>query len=59
MAARAAVRDTARAMGLDLKIADQVAKLIPNVPGHPVTINEAVQQVKELGDLYGSSLGCG
>jgi len=54
LAARAAVRDTARAMGLDLKIADQVAKLIPNVPGHPVSILQAVKDVKELGDLYGS-----
>jgi len=54
LAARAAVRDTARAMGLDLKIADNVAKLIPAVPGHPVSITQAVEQVKELGDLYAS-----
>ncbi|MBV9470639.1 MAG: DNA polymerase III subunit alpha, partial [Abitibacteriaceae bacterium] len=52
LAARAAVRDTARAMGLDLKIADNVAKLIPAIPGHPVSIKEAIEQVKELGDLY-------
>jgi DNA polymerase-3 subunit alpha len=54
LAARAAVRDTARAMGLDLKIADQVAKLIPAVPGHPVSIKEATEQVQELGALYQS-----
>ncbi|MDQ3815009.1 MAG: DNA polymerase III subunit alpha, partial [Armatimonadota bacterium] len=52
LAARAAVRDTARAMGLDLKIADNVAKLIPAIPGHPVSIKQAIGQVKELGDLY-------
>ena len=52
LAARAAVRDTARVMGLDLKIADNVAKLIPAVPGHPVSIMEAVEQVHELGELY-------
>jgi DNA polymerase-3 subunit alpha len=52
LAARAAVRDTARAMGLDLKIADQVAKLIPAVPGHPVSIAQAIEQVRELGALY-------
>lgn len=52
LAARAAVRDTARAMGLDLKIADNVAKLIPAIPGHPVSIKQAIEQVKELGDLY-------
>lgn len=52
LAARAAVRDTARAMGLDLQIADQVAKLIPAVPGHPVSIQQAVEDVHELGKLY-------
>ena len=54
LAARAAVRDTARAMGLDLKIADNVAKLIPAIPGHPVSISQAIEQVRELGDLYGT-----
>lgn len=54
LAARAAVRDTARAMGLDLKIADVVAKLIPAIPGHAVSIKQAVEQVRELNDLYGS-----
>ena len=54
LAARAAIRDTARATGLDLKIADNVAKLIPAIPGHPITIMQAVEQVKELGELYAS-----
>lgn len=52
LAARAAVRDTARAMGLDLKTVDTVAKLIPAVPGHPVSIKQAVEQVRELNALY-------
>ncbi|RYG53715.1 DNA polymerase III subunit alpha, partial [bacterium] len=52
LAARAAVRDTARATGLDLKLADQVSKLIPAIPGQPITIKQAIEQVKELGDLY-------
>ncbi|MBW3636985.1 MAG: DNA polymerase III subunit alpha, partial [Armatimonadetes bacterium] len=52
LAARAAVRDTARATGLDLKLADQVSKLIPAIPGQPITIKQAIAQVKELGDLY-------
>jgi DNA polymerase-3 subunit alpha len=54
LAARAAVRDTARAMGLDLKIADAVAKLIPAIPGHPVSIKKAIEEVQELGNLYSS-----
>ncbi|WP_425265159.1 DNA polymerase III subunit alpha [Abditibacterium utsteinense] len=52
LAARAAVRDTARATGLDLKLADQVSKLIPAIPGQPITIKRAIAEVKELGDLY-------
>lgn len=52
LAARAAVRDTARATGLDLKLADQVSKLIPAIPGQPISIKQAIEQVKELGDLY-------
>src|SRR5436305_15218246 len=48
LAARAAVRDTARAMGLDLRVADQVAKLIPNVPGHPASTQQAIEQAREL-----------
>jgi DNA polymerase-3 subunit alpha len=54
LAARAAIRDTARATWLDLKVADAVAKLIPAIPGHPITIKQAVEQVKELGDMYSS-----
>ncbi len=52
LAARAAVKDTARATGLDLKLADQVSKLIPAIPSQPITIKRAIDEVKELGDLY-------
>ena len=52
LAARASVKDTARATGLDLKLADQVSKLIPAIPGQPMTIAKAIEEVKELGDLY-------
>lgn len=54
LAARAAIRDTARATGLDLKIADNVAKLIPAIPGHPITIMQAVEEVQDLKNLYNS-----
>ncbi|MEO6908975.1 MAG: DNA polymerase III subunit alpha, partial [Abditibacteriaceae bacterium] len=54
LAARAAVRDTARTMGIDLKTADTVAKLIPAVPGHPVSIPQAIKEIKELKELYTS-----
>lgn len=52
LAARAAIKDTARAMGLELKIADTVAKLIPAIPGHPISIKQAIEQVQELKNLY-------
>ena len=54
LAARAAVRDSARAMGLDLKLADNVSKMIPAIPGHAISIAKAIEEVKELGDLYDS-----
>ncbi|RYX81762.1 DNA polymerase III subunit alpha [bacterium] len=54
LAARAAVKDTARATGLELKLADQVAKLIPAIPSQPITIKRAIAEVKELRDLYES-----
>lgn len=48
MAARAAVRDAGRAMGLSYAFCDQVAKLIP--PN--LSLEEAVKKVNELSDLY-------
>ncbi len=51
MAARAAVRDAGRALGVPLPDVDRVAKLIPSGPGG-LTIPEALQQIPELGVLY-------
>lgn len=48
MAARAAVRDAGRAMGLSYAFCDQIAKLIP--PN--LSLEEAVKKVNELSDLY-------
>ncbi len=47
MAARAAVRDTGRAMGLAYGFCDQIAKLIP----FNASIKEALEQVPELAEL--------
>ena len=51
MAARAAVRDAGRALGVPLPDVDRVAKLIPSGPGG-LTIPEALKQIPELGVLY-------
>ncbi len=52
MAARAAVRDVGRAMDVPYNICDKVAKLIPQALN--MTIDRALQGVKELRDLYES-----
>ena len=52
LAARAAVRDVGRALGMAYGEVDQVAKLIPQVPAHPVSIEQALAQVPDLKALY-------
>jgi len=53
MAARAAVRDAGRALGVPLPDVDRVAKLIPSGPTG-LTIPQALVQIPELGALYGA-----
>ncbi len=42
MKARAAVRDVGRVMDIPLGEVDRVAKLIPNIPGKPVSLDEVL-----------------
>jgi len=51
MAARAAVRDAGRALGVPLPDVDRVAKLIPSGP-MGLSIPKALEQIPELGLLY-------
>ena len=51
MAARAAVRDAGRALGVPLPDVDRVAKLIPSGPGG-LTIEQALASIPELKSLY-------
>ena len=51
MAARAAVRDAGRALGVPLGDVDRVAKLIPSGPGG-LTIELALKSIPELKTLY-------
>ena len=55
LGARAAIRDTGRALDIPLSDVDRVAKLVPNVPGKPVKIGEAIEQIPELKELYDST----
>ncbi len=52
LGARAAIRDVGRVMDIPLSEVDKVAKLIPNIPGKPVTITQAIEEVTEFKQLY-------
>lgn len=52
LGARAAIRDVGRVMDIPLPEVDRVAKMIPNIPGKPVSIEQALTDVKELKQLY-------
>jgi DNA polymerase-3 subunit alpha len=52
LGARAAIRDVGRVMDIPLSEVDRVAKLIPNIPGKPVKISEALEEVSEFKELY-------
>jgi DNA polymerase-3 subunit alpha len=49
--ARAAVRDIARVLRVSPSEADKIAKLIPSMPGFPVTLEDAIERVPELRQL--------
>ncbi len=53
MLARAAVRDTARALGHSYGVGDRIAKLIPvGSQGFPMTIDRAMEMEEDLKALY-------
>ena len=52
LGARAAIRDVGRVMDIPLAEVDRVSKLIPNVPGKSVSIQEALEQIPELKKTY-------
>jgi DNA polymerase III subunit alpha len=54
MAARAAVRDVGRALGVSYKDCDYIAKLIPSGPGG-MTIKEAIEAIPELKQVAASN----
>ncbi|RME06011.1 MAG: DNA polymerase III subunit alpha [Anaerolineae bacterium] len=55
MKARAAIRDVGRVKDIPLNEVDRIAKLIPNIPGKPVSIQQALEEVPELRELYNSA----
>ncbi len=53
--ARAAVRDVGRVLDIPLPEVDRIAKHIPNIPGKPVGIEEALETVPEFQQAYQSA----
>jgi DNA polymerase-3 subunit alpha len=54
MKSRAVVRDVGRTLGFEPSETDRIAKLIPNQPGRAFTVQEAVDNLKEVKELYES-----
>ena len=52
LGARAAIRDVGRVMDIPLSEVDRISKLIPNIPGKPVSIPEAIEQIPELKSIH-------
>jgi DNA polymerase-3 subunit alpha len=54
LGARAAIRDVGRVMDIPLSEVDRVAKVIPNIPGKPVTIRQSLEENEEFKQIYAS-----
>jgi DNA polymerase III subunit alpha len=54
MKSRAAIKDVGRTLGFSPAETDALAKLIPNQPNFSLTVNEAIEQVPDVGKLYRS-----
>jgi DNA polymerase-3 subunit alpha len=52
MKSRAVIRDVGRTLGFEPSETDRIAKLIPNAPGQSFTVQEAVDRIQEVKDLY-------
>ncbi|MEM7414802.1 MAG: DNA polymerase III subunit alpha [Gemmatimonadota bacterium] len=52
MKSRAVIKDVGRALGFAPFETDKIAKLIPNQPGQAFTVQEAVDNLKEVKALY-------
>jgi DNA polymerase-3 subunit alpha len=55
LGARAAIRDVGRVLDIPLSEVDSVAKLVPNIPGKPTSISDALEEVSEFKQLYQST----
>ncbi len=56
MGARGALRDVGRVMNIPIPDVDRIAKLIPNMPGKNISLQEAVQESPELNEIYNNDV---
>lgn len=54
MAARAAIKDVARVMGIDISIANRVSKAVPSILG--ITLKTALETSEDLKDMYNTDM---
>ncbi len=54
MAARASLKDVARVLDLPLNEVSRMTSLVPAIPGKPVSLKEALEQVPDLKKIYDS-----
>jgi DNA polymerase-3 subunit alpha len=52
MAARGALRDVARVMDIPIPEVDKIAKLVPNIPGKPMSLSDALAEVPDFKAAY-------
>lgn len=55
LGARAAIRDVGRVLDIPLNEVDRVAKLVPNIPGKPMRIKEALEKVGAFREAHEST----
>lgn len=52
MAARGALRDVGRVMDIPIPEVDKIAKLVPQIPGKPVSLSQALEEVPDFKAAY-------
>ncbi|HSH74570.1 MAG TPA: DNA polymerase III subunit alpha, partial [Longimicrobiales bacterium] len=52
MKSRAVIRDVGRVLGFEPSETDRIAKLIPNQPGQALTVQEALDKLGQVKELY-------
>ncbi|WDU54015.1 DNA polymerase III subunit alpha [Taylorella equigenitalis] len=57
LGARAVVKDVGRVMQVPYAVCDELSKLIPNSPADPYTLQRALNEIKDIQDLYNNSEG--